>query len=71
MKLKSDLINFINDNRNNIHNADDLINQLEVEIKQHKYIKEVRVNILKIISDYKQDYNWDFTLIDLNNYLFN
>ena len=50
---------------------DDLINQLEVEIKQHKYIKEVRVNILKIISDYKQDYNWDFTLIDLNNYLFN
>ena len=70
MKFKSDLLNWISDNMSNIKTVGDFINQLEVEINTN-YIKSVKNNILKIISDYKQDNNWDFTLIDLNNYLFN
>lgn len=71
MKRKPDLINWIADNMQNIHTAEDLINQLELEVTNNKYVKDVKINILKIISDYKQDYNWDLTKIDLNNYLFN
>ena len=70
MKFKSDLLNWISDNMSNIKTISDFINQLEIEINTN-YIKSVKNNILKIISDYKQDNNWDFTLIDLNNYLFN
>ena len=70
MKFKSDLLNWISDNMSNIKTISDFINKLEIEINTN-YIKSVKNNILKIISDYKQDNNWDFTLIDLNNYLFN
>ena len=71
MHFKNDLLNWIYDNMSKIKTVGDFINKLEVEVNTNNYANKIKLNINKIISDYKQDLNWDLTVIDLNNYLFN
>lgn len=71
MYFKRDLLNWIYDNMSSIKTVADFINKLELEVNSNNYANQIKQNINKIISDYKQDYNWDLTAIDLNNYLFN
>ena len=71
MYFKNDLLNWIYDNMKSIKTVGDFINKLEVEVNTNNYANKIKLNINKIISDYKQDLNWDLTVIDLNNYLFN